>query len=120
MVLLISPQQIELESCACAQIKALEKENCWLYPDDAGFLSERGKNAANLISDGGGLSALFSRVNATLYSTVSVHRSVGWSVGNPFTPFLAAPPPLRFLFGGNKRLRPHRREIISSSLSLFL
>ena len=55
MVLLISPEQIELESCACAQIKVLEKENCWLYPDDAGFSSERGKNAANLISDGGGL-----------------------------------------------------------------
>ena len=27
MVLLISPEQIELGSCACAQINALEEEN---------------------------------------------------------------------------------------------
>ena len=54
MVLLISPERIELESCACAQIEALEEWNRWLYPDDAGDLSERGRNAANLISDGGG------------------------------------------------------------------
>ena len=43
MVLLISAEQIEQESCACAQISALEEENWWLYPDDAGDLSERGK-----------------------------------------------------------------------------
>ena len=36
MVLLISPEQIELESCACAQIKALEEGNTRLYLDDAG------------------------------------------------------------------------------------
>ena len=55
MVLPISPIQIALGSCACTQIEALEKRNWWLYPDDAGDLSERGRNAANLISDGGGL-----------------------------------------------------------------
>ena len=55
MVLLLSPKQIELKSCFFAQIEALEKRNWWLYPDDAGDLSERGINAANLISDGGGL-----------------------------------------------------------------
>ena len=54
MVLPISPEQIELESCACAQIKALEEGNWWLYAGDAGDSSERGRNAANLISDGGG------------------------------------------------------------------
>ena len=55
MVLLISPEQIELESCACAQIEALEEGNRWFYLDDAGDLSERGRNPANMISDGGGL-----------------------------------------------------------------
>ena len=55
MVLLISPKHIKLESCACDQIEALEEGNRWLYPDDAGDSSERGRNAANLISDGGGL-----------------------------------------------------------------
>ena len=64
MVLLISPEQNELESCACAQIKALEEGNRCLYPDDAGDLSERGKNASNLISDGGGLFANFSQIGA--------------------------------------------------------
>ena len=54
MVLLISPEHIKLESCACAQIEALEEGNRWFYLDDAGDLSERGRNAANLISDGGG------------------------------------------------------------------
>ena len=39
MVLLISPERIKLESCACAQIKALEEGNRWLYPDDDGDLS---------------------------------------------------------------------------------
>ena len=51
MVLLISPKQIELESCACAQIKALEERNRLLHLDDAEDLSKRGRNAANLISD---------------------------------------------------------------------
>ena len=54
MVLLITPERIELESCACAQIEALEKGNRWLYPDDARDLSERGENAAHLISNCGG------------------------------------------------------------------
>ena len=59
MVLLISTEQIKLESCACAQIKVLEEGNCWLYPDDAGDSSERGRNATNLISDGGDLVCSF-------------------------------------------------------------
>ena len=54
-VLLISPEEIKLESCAFSQIKTLEEGNWWLYPDDAGDLSERGRNAANLINDGEGL-----------------------------------------------------------------
>jgi len=33
MALFISPERIELESCVCAQIKALEEGNRWLYPD---------------------------------------------------------------------------------------
>ena len=37
MVLLISPEQIELEGCACAQIKALDKGNGSLYIYDAWF-----------------------------------------------------------------------------------
>ena len=36
MVLLLSPEQIKQESCACVQIKGLAEENWWLYPDDAG------------------------------------------------------------------------------------
>ena len=40
-VLVITSEGIELESCACAQIEALEKWNCWFYPDDTGDLSER-------------------------------------------------------------------------------
>ena len=60
MVLLISPERMKLESCACAQIKALEEGNRWLYLDDAGHPSERLQNAANLISDSGGRSCLFS------------------------------------------------------------
>ena len=59
MVLLISPKRIKLESCACAQIEALEEGNRWLYLDDAGYSSERGRNAANLISEYGGLFSLF-------------------------------------------------------------
>ena len=35
MVLLISPKPIELEGCACAQIKALEEWNRVTDPDDA-------------------------------------------------------------------------------------
>ena len=55
MVLLISPERIKLESCACTQIEGLEEVNRWLYLDDAGLLSEGRRNEANLISDGGGL-----------------------------------------------------------------
>ena len=55
MVLLISPERIELQGYACAQIEALEEGDRWLYLDDARNPSERGRNAANLISDGGGL-----------------------------------------------------------------
>ena len=51
MVLLISPEQIELESCTCAQIKALEERNNWLYPHDAEDLSERGRNVAVMDTD---------------------------------------------------------------------
>ena len=40
MVLLTSPEQIKLESCACAQIEAHEERNRWLYFDDAGDSSE--------------------------------------------------------------------------------
>ena len=53
MVLLISSEEIKLESCACAQIETLGEGNRWLYLDDAGDLSERGRNTANLNSDGG-------------------------------------------------------------------
>ena len=55
MVVLISFEGIELESCACTQIEALEKGNRWLYLDDAGYSSERGGYSANLIGDGGSL-----------------------------------------------------------------
>ena len=34
MVLLISSEQIELESCACARIIAFDDGNWWLYPDE--------------------------------------------------------------------------------------
>ena len=64
MVLLLSPEQIKLECCACAQNKALEEGNWWLYPDDAGDSSERGRNTANLISDGEGLFCPFSQIGA--------------------------------------------------------
>ena len=40
MVLLISPEQIELESCACIEIEALEDSDRWLYLDDTQDLSE--------------------------------------------------------------------------------
>ena len=60
MFLLISPELIKLESCDCAQIGAPEEGNRWLYLDDAGLLSEGRKNAANLISDGGGHLCHFS------------------------------------------------------------
>ena len=55
MVWLISLERIKLESCACADIEALKEGNMWLNLDDAWDSSERGRNAANLISDGGGL-----------------------------------------------------------------
>ena len=38
-VLVITSEQIELESCACAQIKALEEGNTWSYTNDGGDLS---------------------------------------------------------------------------------
>ena len=55
MVLVISSERIELESCACTHIKALKEGNMRFYLDDAGDLSKRERNTANLISDGGGL-----------------------------------------------------------------
>ena len=64
MVQLTLPEQSELEGCACAQIKALEVGNWWLYLDDAGDSSERGRNVAYLISGSGGLFALFSQIGA--------------------------------------------------------
>ena len=39
MVLLISTEQIKLESCACALIKVLGEGNRKLYTNDAGDLS---------------------------------------------------------------------------------
>jgi len=51
MVLLIFPEWIELGSCACAHIEALAEENGWFYPNDAGDLSEKEQNVANLITD---------------------------------------------------------------------
>ena len=41
MVLLLSLERIEQESCAFAQIKALEERDWWLYPYDSGYGSER-------------------------------------------------------------------------------
>ena len=64
MVLLLSPKQIKLESCVCTQIEALEEGNRWCYSDDAGDLSERGRYAANLICDAGGLFCPFSHIGA--------------------------------------------------------
>ena len=49
MVLLISPERVELESCACAQIDALEEYNGWIYPGDAWELIQRGKNAGKTL-----------------------------------------------------------------------
>ena len=43
MVLLISPEQIELDHCACTQTKAFEEGYWWIYPDDAGDSSVREK-----------------------------------------------------------------------------
>ena len=43
MVLLTSPKQVKLQSCACARIEALEEENRWEYQDNAGDLSARGE-----------------------------------------------------------------------------
>ena len=47
MVLLLSLEQIELEGCACTQIKALEEWNGLMYPDNALDLTERGRPPAN-------------------------------------------------------------------------
>ena len=43
MVLLTSPEQVKLQSCACTRIEALEEENRWEYQDNAGDLSARGE-----------------------------------------------------------------------------
>ena len=69
MVLPISPKRIALGSCACAQIEALEEGNRWIHPDDYWNLSERGRNAANLIihyNDSDGLFCLFSQISVTV------------------------------------------------------
>ena len=47
MVLLISLEKIELEGCACAQIKAPEEWKYYVNPDEAWYLSKRDRNAAN-------------------------------------------------------------------------
>ena len=49
MVLLISPERVELESCACAKTDALGEYNGWIYPCDAWELIERGENAAKTL-----------------------------------------------------------------------
>ena len=54
LVLPISPEQIKLGCCACAQIGDLEEGNNWFYLDDARDLSERGRIAASLVIDGSG------------------------------------------------------------------
>ena len=36
MDLLISPEEIQLESCICAQNISFEEGNRWFYQDDAG------------------------------------------------------------------------------------
>ena len=59
LILLLSPERIELETCACTQIEALREGKRCLYLDDIGDPSERGRSAANLISDGGGLFCSF-------------------------------------------------------------
>ena len=45
MVLQITPKRMKLLSCACAQIKAHEELNGWLYPDDARYPPEKGKRS---------------------------------------------------------------------------
>ena len=50
IVLVITSERIEIESCACAQNEALGERNgsmYSLYTDDDWNLSERGRNAAN-------------------------------------------------------------------------
>ena len=59
MVLHLSPERIELGSCACAHIEALKDGNGWFYPNNAGDPLEKEQNAANLISDGGGFCSTF-------------------------------------------------------------
>ena len=41
-VLLLTPERIELGSCACAHIEALDEGNRWEYQDNAGDLIARG------------------------------------------------------------------------------
>ena len=48
MILLISPKPIELESCACAQIKALERWNELKDSVDALDLLKRSKNLSKI------------------------------------------------------------------------
>ena len=49
IVLVITPERIEIESCACAQNEALGERNgsIYQYIDDDWNLSERARNAAN-------------------------------------------------------------------------
>ena len=58
MVLLISPEGIQLESCACAQNIPPKKE-IGDYTQMMQGIRQRGRNVANLISDGGGLFSPF-------------------------------------------------------------
>ena len=47
IVLVITSERIEIESCACAQNEVLGERNGSIYLDDDWNLSERGRNAAN-------------------------------------------------------------------------
>ena len=40
---LISSERIELESCACARIKAFDDGNWWLYPDELEIRGREGE-----------------------------------------------------------------------------
>ena len=76
MALPIFLERFELESCACAQIKTLEDGSGRFHPDEAGDPSEKERNAANLISDGG---CFFLDAPSYLYERVclSVRPPVG-------------------------------------------
>ena len=47
IVLVITSERIEIESCACAQNQDFGEQNGSIYLDDDWNLSERGRNAAN-------------------------------------------------------------------------